>query len=194
MLPATGFAQASVPPPAANTIVCWQEGRPLVWEDFQAKVRPFSPAADSLPGTFLGAVTVANAVFYDVTEKTKPVGVIVRVEFDKTKSWGNKTADMDIAYTVAHEQLHFDIVELTARKIRRVLSLYAAHKKPPTGPEFTNEISCIYEEETSLQALYDEETYAGNDLPQQGRWTALVHRSLKQLAKYKSTPADCIQP
>jgi hypothetical protein len=194
LLPAFGWAQNPLPRSATSNVVCWQEGRTLDEEDFQAKNRPILPEADSLPGTFLGATTEANAVVYDFVKSTGQKGVMVRVEFYKAKSWMNKTADMDISYTVAHEQLHFDIVELTGRKIRRLLATYAARKKSLSGPEITAEIVCTYEEEDSLQAMYDEDTYAGNDLFQQGRWTALVGRSLKQLAKYKSTAADCIQP
>lgn len=189
LLPALAHGQ-EVPPPGA--IVCWQEHRKLTLDDFQAPRRPDLASQDSVAGTFLGAVTQAKAVVYDVLQTGVRQQTSVSVEFSKTGSWLNRTTPQDLAYTLAHEQLHFDIVELTGRKIRRVLAHYTAIGKPLDGPDITAEISCIYEEEADLQNLYEEETRAGNDVVQQGRWTALVHRSLQQFSRYTSTAADCV--
>lgn len=188
---ALGYGQVAPPAPAPSRIVCWQAGRKLTWDDFQATRRPAEPKEDSVPGTFLGATTEATAVVYDVLDTQGRPGIVVRVEFDKTASWVNKRRDFDLGLTLTHEQVHFDIVELTGRKIRYVLARYAALHKPLVGPAIQADIACLYAEEDDLQSRYDKETWASYTPTTQARWKAQVDGWLKQLSRYQSTVSDC---
>lgn len=189
-----GHGQAARPA-ARGGILCWQEKRPLRWADFQATRQPnVSVNTSHLAGLVLGGTIEANAVVYDRLGNKHYVGSYVRVEFDKSKSWLNQAYVLDSVSILAHEQLHFNIVELTGRKIRRILAQFAAQHNPLREPAVTAEIACAYEEEADLQNLYDEESQAGTNELGLGRWTALVYDSLAQLAKYKSTAKDCTLP
>jgi hypothetical protein len=188
-LPIPGGYQTT--PYSKPDIICWQEGYKLKFSDFQSDRRPTLPKEDSLPGHFLGATTIANAVVHDFkTESGKYVKTIVRVEFDKRKSWINKTYYFDRKATLIHEQLHFDIVELTGRKIRRFL----AQQPDSFAPTVEAGIVRIYAQEDVMQRLCDKDTESGNNLKAQARWQESIKKQLDALRAYKSTPADCDPP
>lgn len=182
-------------PQASAQVICWLESRKLTRADFQASTEPKSTGYDVLANTFLAATTEANAIIYDQT--TLPgyyLGSVVSVQFDKQKSWLSREFHFDTTDVIAHEQLHFDIVELTGRKIRRVLARCAAqhtsHHTPPTEAE----INCIYDEEDDLQLLYDKEAGSGDNPKAQAWWQAFIHRELAKLSEFASTPKDCLAP
>ena len=192
--PTLGYSQFMTVNHAVKTsFICWQEGRALEWGDFQAVRRPTE--VDSLPGTYLVAATVANAIVYDrTTESGAFIKTFVRVEFDRSKSWVNKVDYADRQATLVHEQLHFDIAELTGRKIRRVLARCAAKHIDSHTAAITKEITRIYNDESYLQRLCDKVTKAGNDFKAQTRWQAYIKKQLDTLCAYKSTSADCQLP
>lgn len=69
---------------------------------------------------------------------------------------------------MGHEQLHFEIVELFARKFRKVI-LETKFKR--NGKKFQNEFLQIYnridKEKDAYQSLYDQETnFSRNELKQ----------------------------
>ena len=95
---------------------------------------------------------------------------------------------------LAHEQLHFDIIELTGRRIQQVLARCAAQQLDSHTPVITQEITRIYNEEVLLDNRYDEEAGYVDDPQAQARWQALIDQKLAALKAYKSTPADCELP
>jgi len=107
----------------------------------------------------------------------------------------NKTDYFNRNNALAHEQLHFDIVELTGRKIRQRLAAYAtAPGHSYHSPEHDAEIGCLYDEESDLQLLFDQESKAGNDLKAQARWQPYIRRELNKLRQFESTAKDCVTP
>ena len=177
--------------PDGLDIVCWQENRKLCWADFQSTTRPVLTKEETLPNSVLCATTEANAVVYDLNTDTGTfVKTLVRVEFDKRKSWINKATYDDRKATLIHEQLHFDIVELTGRKIRRIL----ATQPDVHSATVTAAITRAYVEEATRQHQCDKQTQNGNDLKAQARWQMSIKKQLAALAPYKSTPADCDIP
>lgn len=190
-----GYGQQGSATADASAVVCWQPDRKLRWEDFQATIKPTLRYRKIKPGHFLGAVTEANATVYDLsTEAGQYVKTVVRVEFDKRQSWVNTTNYFDKDAALIHEQLHFDIVELTGRKIRRVLARCAAHHTTYHTPVIEAEIGCIYDEETEMQFLYDQEAGDGDEPVAQLRWQVRINNQLQALREYQSTPADCATP
>src|ERR1700751_1707415 len=89
--------------------IIWQEGHLLTWSDF--KGRPENP--NSVASTS-----------YDIIKRIIDYGdsatIIIRAVFFPYKSWKRKGRnDEDI---LIHEQRHFDIAELYARKLRKSFS------------------------------------------------------------------------
>ena len=194
LVPVLGHGQAS-PGAPASPIICWQEGRKLKWTDFQASTEPALEKGRIKRGHILGATTEANAVIYDrTTDSGQFVKTFVRVEFNKQKSWANNVDYFDQVGTLEHEQLHFDIIELTGRKIRRVLARCAAQHINYHMPAITKEITRIYYEEAALDDLYDKQAGYEDNPKAQARWQVQVSKQLAALRTYKSTPADCAKP
>ncbi len=101
-----------------NDVILWKKDRPLTWDDFKGK-----PAKRF-------AVASTN---YDILKKVLSINkdssrVEVKAVFFCNKSWKKERW---IDQTVLnHEQKHFDIVELYARKLRKLLhtNTYSSEK------------------------------------------------------------------
>ncbi|MEJ6981581.1 hypothetical protein WG906_14030 [Pedobacter sp. P351] len=79
-------------------------------------------------------------------------------------------------YTLEHEQLHFDITELFARKIRKVIQ-----QKGPMFPRDAQKLFTIYLEELEAwQDTFDNETEHGIKTEEQLRWKILLSNQLKE--------------
>ena len=107
--------------PAQN--MPWQPDQMLTWADFQGK-----PDAGS---SFLAytAYTLGYSSKYDQDGK---ITVSVTCSFDKSKSW--KTPDNKLTdKLLLHEQLHFYVAEIYARKMRKAFHEYAATHKAGAG-------------------------------------------------------------
>jgi hypothetical protein len=87
-----------------------------------------------------------------------------------------------------HEQLHFDIAELTTRKLRQAYSTHVSYDIEATSlfiDSVFNRYSKI--EFDSINALYDTETNHGIIETKQKVWETKITSELKKLEKYAST-------
>ena len=109
-----GFARSS-----NEETMTWNESRKLTWADFKAQPNYDSNAV---------ALTASGITFgYSVKTSGKRIvdfSTTVEAHFYPKKSWHFK--DKSDAYILGHEQLHFDITELYARKFRQQLDLIVA--------------------------------------------------------------------
>jgi len=82
--------------------------------------------------------------------------------------------------TLAHEQLHFDIAELFARKLREQFD------RTEITPHEAKEIfDNTYKTYRQMQELYDSETRNGNLEPEQKRWYSKIALELKKRSSYE---------
>ena len=80
-----------------------------------------------------------------------------------------------------HEQLHFDLAELTADKIRRRLTeLPAPCAMPDRDAVVETIVAQMTDEFGKEQSLYDDETAHGTKAPLQQQWEARVVRALQE--------------
>src|SRR5262245_28782263 len=88
----------------------WNTGKRLGWNDYKSKPDTRSEAAAST-ATYLGInYSISGSSFsYKIT-----------CSFSKNKSWGRYKTD----YILSHEQGHFDITEIFARKLNKKISEY----------------------------------------------------------------------
>lgn len=92
-------------------VLYWSDDYRLSWDDFEGKPR--------YDHENISALTSSGIVHY----KGCKDGVIiykVLAYFEKNESWVKAEALTD--HHLTHEQLHFDITELYARKLRKILS------------------------------------------------------------------------
>ncbi|TGE28643.1 DUF922 domain-containing protein [Hymenobacter metallicola] len=193
------FAHPALGQTPANS-VCWQE-------NVRLKQRDFTAAPEAGPGPLLAA-THAEVRVWSFTTAEQQVRFNVTVRFIKDKSWFDQ-GQTDGSWTsvvrnpdqlLAHEQLHFDIAELTARRIRQRHATYqAARSRQPADPLraglehalFKEEIKCLLQDRRALDDLYDAESNHGL-LPQaQQQWQRRVQHELEALQEFRSTADDC---
>lgn len=150
-------------------VILWEKSRKLTWEDFKGDPENNRAAAVTASGlTYQFSTTKKNGNIVDVD-------FIVFSHFYPNKSW-YRPAVSD-AVILGHEQLHFDITEVFARKFSKQL----VEKK------FTNnvkrEVQEIYrtinKELNDFQNLYDEETNFSRNREQQNIWESKIVQLLK---------------
>jgi hypothetical protein len=156
--------------PEVNEVIVWNEYRPLTWEDFKGK-RTEDAAGDA--GTVVQIKAkpymVKNEVRYDVS-----------AVFVVNKSW----SDAQTKELLAHEQLHFDIAELYARKIRKVVASLSEVGEDDVKV-YNRAIQKLLRESNEVDIQYDLETLHGAMLKRQAEWTQEVKSELKSLEPFK---------
>ena len=144
-------------------LIEWKPSARLTWEDFKG-----TPDYES-ENVALTNTSIQLEYGYDKTS----LEYSVKCRFDKTKSWVKIKNDE----VLLHEQLHFDIAELYARKLRRQLRDYKFNAK--TVAEDVNNIYMkIMEEHHSMQKLYDQETDHSRLEDRQAEWVKRIESFL----------------
>ncbi len=153
----------------AQDTINWRPGYKLQWSDFQGK-------PENIPG--VKAMTVAN-LSGDLSYNKDSFSVQVLVYFEKNKSWTLST-DQNL---LSHEQGHFDIAELFARKFRKAFREY---KFNPNTIEA--DYKRIYlktkSDRASMNELYDRETNFSRDKAKQLYWSNKIKAELKKLEAF----------
>ena len=151
----------------------WQENRPLVWEDFKAPVNQGSPYK---------ALT-NSGITYGFDYENNELKYTVNCFYDPFSSWvkeDGKTDDL-----LVHEQGHFNITELYARKIRKKFS-----ETKFTSDNVVNLSESIFKDlmkaSIIMQRLYDTETDHNKNVSEQQKWNKKISAELEKLAAYKS--------
>ncbi len=153
--------------------IAWDPQRKLSWSDFRGT--PFKTA--------WAAATTASGISYEYTGKETEAGFELEFRivtyFYPDKSWYQpKLCD---EHVLSHEQLHFDISELYARKFRRQLSDKTFSKNAKA------EVKAIYNkvltELSAFQSRYDHETNYSRDPEKQLAWTRMIAEALSQTPK-----------
>jgi hypothetical protein len=168
-----------------SSLICWQENIKLRQRDFQAKVNPYSQ--DSTV-TANAAPELSVNGFIDEQGKNN---YLVQCAFNKTRAWFGDTTSVMVFVILAHEQIHFDIAELIARKLRMKISQSYKAGKDVFAPEIQADIEHLLGVSDGMQDLYDRETNHGLIVSQQKRWGALIASELNKFRAYKSTALTC---
>jgi predicted secreted Zn-dependent protease len=107
----------------------------------------------------------------------------ITCKFSKTRSWGL----LKTPYILAHEQAHFDITELYARKLHQALQQYTLNRYT-----FKKDIGEIYQrivdEKEAFQAAYDGETDHSRNRRVQVEWLDKIELLLIETEPYADYP------
>jgi len=151
----------------------WSAAR-LTWNDYLAKPGVYDDAA-AITSTALG-------IEYHV--KDNELTYKISCLFSKIKSWGRYKSD----YILSHEQGHFDITEIFARKLAKAMEEYIFNPRT-----FRTDLDKIYQrimrEKEDYQELYDQGTDYSRDKKMQAEWLkkiALELDDLEEWADYNS--------
>lgn len=149
----------------------WSATRKLSWADYKATPNPDSDAAASTT-TYLG-------IDYNITNTSFSYKIESR--FSKTRSWGLHKTE----YILSHEQGHFDIAEIFARKLHKEMSEYKFNKKT-----YQKDLKKIYDgvtgEKTEMQNNYDKETNHSINKREQAEWLKKITVMLEEYKDYSN--------
>ena len=148
----------------------WESGSQLRWEDFRGV-----PPEDKTV-----AATTASGISYSFKTKGMPGEYTLDYEvvsyFYPEKSWYHP--ELSNAGVLMHEQLHFNITELYARKMRKILSdrTFSGNVRGEVRQIFSK----INRELKAFQDRYDLETDFSRNLEAQQRWNKRIAEKLKE--------------
>jgi hypothetical protein len=151
----------------------WLQDRKLGWDDFLGQPQRHSDAVAST-STSLGVSyrIEDNQLVYTIT-----------CDFSKLKSWGLLRTD----YILAHEQGHFDITELYARRLHEALQQYSFNRRT-----YKQDINAIYQkvvrEKEEMQHAYDEESDHSRKRKLQYEWERKIEQLLKDTEPFADYP------
>jgi len=157
--------------------ITWSKTQKLHWGNF--KDAP-DYDSDAVAITASGITYGFTSKMYSNTDKIEYT-TSVKAQFYPAKSWYLKERVNDVV--LGHEQLHFDISELHARKLRKRIANTKFTKN------IQQEISKIYdqvnEELRDMQNAYDAGSDYSRDSTGQINWQKRVALELKKYEKYK---------
>lgn len=154
----------------------WTEERLLTWADFYG-----APQKD---GEAVASTSTALGISYQI--KGNDLSYQINCSFSKQRSWGSLKTE----YILAHEQAHFDITELFARKLHRQLLNYKLYQKDKSN--YKQDINNIYQnvvrQKEAMQQQYDAETDHSRHKKQQLAWFDKITQMLDESQPYAAYP------
>jgi hypothetical protein len=167
--------------PKEDDCLTWEDSVKLTWDDFQG-----TPDADS---TSRKAETTSD-LSYDYKIQKEVIHVTVVACFQRSKSWIVAAKNAKTPALLKHEQVHFDMTELTARKIRKEISGYVSTDIPGTQATIDKAGAKYKAELDSLATLYDTETNHGSIAAKQKKWETKIAAELKKLETFSGTKVE----
>lgn len=154
-------------------MIPWQTDKRLIWDDFLCEPKTGTDAVAST-STSLG-------IAYQLTDGQ--LTYHITCYFNREKSWGLMKTD----YILAHEQGHFDITEIFARRLNEALQNYQFNKRT-----FKRDISEIYQavvsQKEEYQKTYDAETDHSRNKKTQYDWLEKIDNLLAETHPYSKYP------
>ncbi|WP_046757476.1 DUF922 domain-containing protein [Kordia jejudonensis] len=158
--------------------ITWKGNKKLHWGNFEGKPELNS---DAVAITASGITYGFRSKSYSNSSKIIEYSTSVSAEFYPEKSWYIKERVNDTV--LGHEQLHFDITELHARKFRKRI------KEVKFSNNIKQELNKIYTEiNESLQQMqneYDNGSDYSRDYAGQIAWQKRIAKELKKYKKYE---------
>ncbi|MEJ7767283.1 MAG: DUF922 domain-containing protein [Chitinophagaceae bacterium] len=151
-----------------NTIQ-WKAFPRLSWNDFKA----------SPPPNATNAALTSSGILMKFSSNGESLTYQISCNFVKINSWGRVKND----HILSHEQGHFDIAEIFARKLNKDLKAYQVN-----GNSVSKDVNTIYKNVMAglleMQTLYDGQTDHSRDHTQQKIWLERINGNLAALDNY----------
>lgn len=161
---------------AQRNAIPWSAARPLVWSDFKG-----SPPAGGPEGALTG-----YGLYYAWQCHGHAFDFRITAAFVPRESWVKSIVLTDSTQNrrgLRHEQTHFDLAEVYARKLRKSFAELGDPCARKDG-DLKARAQRVLDEEASTQRRYDNETNHGLLAPKQAAWNQEVARLLESLRTY----------
>ncbi len=155
---------------ADDEVIFWNEDIRLTWDDFQIRTK----------GRRNYYAQSATGIYSFWKCKGSQFEFIVGAVFDKQDSWVKSSAQLDTERQhklLNHEQIHFDLSECYARKIRKAFS-ELAYPCSRSHKEIRKIVNRHLEEFHSEEKRYDKETSHGLNEEKQAYWDQQIAQRL----------------
>lgn len=150
-------------------LIDWSATRKLTWDDFKA-----TPRAGST-----NAALTSSSINMEFGYDDNSIQFSIRCRFDKNRSW----VRVRNAAVLAHEQGHFDIAELHARKLNKAFRAYQFNYET-----VSKDVNGIYDKVMALhqeyQQQYDQGTDYSRNKEKQAAWLKKIAAELKALENF----------
>ncbi len=167
---ATLFAGYIIPSKDSNKIL-WSKDYSLQWKDFKG------PARENAGYDAMTAYSVESG------KENDKFGIFCY--FEKNKSWRIKKKESD--FLLKHEQYHFNLAEVYARKIRKQIIELDLLKDP-------KQLDKVFKENLKQleidQKAYDKETNHSKIPEPQVKWEKNIDEQLQELVNFSNPSAE----
>jgi hypothetical protein len=155
--------------------ISWEPGERLSWSDFKGKI----------PTSSRAAATTASGITYRYSANGNrddfEVNFKIDTHFYPNKSWYNP--ELCDAVILGHEQLHFDISEIYARKLKKRLN-ESSFNRSNVRAKVRKIYNQINNELNDFQNKYDRETNFSRNREQQLIWNEKIASELQLSDSY----------
>ena len=159
--------------------IYWNEETRLTWEDFQGL-----PLEKTL---FHANTNTGLSYSWGLKGTSQRMELDYKVEtfFYPEQSWVQPASKNE--YLLKHEQLHFDISELHARKLRKLLAGVDGSKLNKDSREYLNKFyEQIDKERSAMQNAFDKESNHSLNQEAELKWQLFVEEELNRFKDYSS--------
>ena len=157
-----------------DVIKIWNNSEKLQWKDFKNKFNKHTPS---------GAASNVDFDYSPSLLNEDSMRILIEAKFNTFESWysPNDTSN----YGLAHEQLHFDIAEIFARKFRQEVSVFNDSLNYMAVLETLRfKFKILYAQYNSFQAEYDLETNHSINTTKQVNWSKKISADLEALKEF----------
>lgn len=160
-----------------DSLIKWSVGVNLKWSDFKK---------ESFKKDDISAQTNTIYKITTVDKLENKISIEVSTYFNPNKSWV-RTESLRNINLLKHENGHFTIAEIIARKLRRELSTCSVYSIDEAY-KIINDAANKYRKELKLiQSIYDKETNHSKDFLNQKKWDEKILIMLDDLNKFSDT-------
>lgn len=155
---------------SAQDTIYWKSNSKLKWTDFQA-----------IPDSISSHRAISSlSISYTLTFNDTTFSFRVYARFNKRKSWTKSTGEG----LLSHEQGHFDITELYARKLRQEFKNYKINRTT-IAKDLKEIYNRIIIDRDKMDSLYDIETSFSRNKSKQIYWSKKILTNLDKFELYK---------
>lgn len=160
----------SLPLTAQQNTLIWTETTPLNWADFTGRI---------IDSSRFDAESFAEVKYDYVVNQSGEVHFKVYANFNKNTSWCRP--DRRSQALLKHEQLHFDIAALYAKKLKELFDNY--HYSANYQEEIRQLFNQKKAEYHAMQNKYDSETKHSLNIEMQLQWEKFISQELHENSK-----------
>ena len=157
-----------------DNAMIWQKNRKLTWDDYQGKPQH----------RFAAASTVYSMYRHLYKDANGNISASIKACFYPKDSWKGRYLDDAL---LAHEQKHFDIVELYARKLRKQLMQIKVSGEEDAQQKLDSLHKIIDGEMDAYQDKYDKESDYSMAHDEQANWIKKIDAAIDSLVAFQNT-------